>query len=172
MFKNKTLIIICILMVIVAGYLVISSNANQKILEERVAPLETRINELEAENKRLKFYKIEYELRNILDTEARKAFTALMEKDLDTLEQLVSKDTEIFEDKIVFNFENFDSIYEFHTYEKAPILRQRYYQLSPDQTIFNTAYELHREGSESIPVINITFYNENGEWKLSFITFE
>lgn len=162
MHKNKALIGI-----IIIGLLVSFSLFRGNVAE--LTKLENRIRELETENEAIKeHYKTEYELRNVLDLMAREIYDAMEEKDLDTLKKAVSNSTEVLEDKIVFKNDNMENVYDFSYSSEVPfVLRQRYYELSPDKKNFVTGYEIIIKGAEQIPVITMIFSYENGKWKLS-----
>lgn len=163
MHKNKALIVIIILI----GLLVIFSLFRGNDVE--ITMLENRIEELEMENEAIKeHYKTEYEQRNVLDLMSREIYDAMKEKDLDRLKKSVTSGTEVLEDKIVFKIGNIESIYDFsHISEVPRVLRQRYYNLSPDKETFTTGYEIIIQDAEYIPVITMVFSYENERWKLS-----
>lgn len=135
--------------------------------------LNLRIAELERENAAIKEHCSEtYRLRNELDIKARKIYKALETQDIDTLKEEVSKNTKVLSDSILFDNEYGKYHFKFSPSDKLPVLRQRWYELSPDQETFSTGYEILWEDTEYMPVISFTFSKEEGEWKLVFITTE
>ncbi|QUH19515.1 hypothetical protein [Alkaliphilus sp. B6464] len=166
MLKNKPLFILFILIGLLISYLVLSSKTTVNTEDNQI--LKNRIAELEIENQTIKeHYKTEYELRNILDIKARNIYTALIEKDLTTLETEVSNNAKVLPDRIIFTDNNSETIYDLSNFLETPVLRQRYYILSTDKTTFTTGYEIYAKNTESIPVITMIFSYENGDWKLN-----
>ena len=161
--KNKILIVIIIIIGLIVSFPLFRGYAAD------ITTLKNRIEELEIENQAIKeHYKTEYELRNGLDLKARKIYDAMEEKDLDTLQKAVTSSAEVLEDRMVFNSDNMENVYDFSYSSEVPfVLRQRYYELSPDKRTFVTGYEIIIKGAEQIPVITMIFTYENGKWKLS-----
>lgn len=167
MLKSKILIVTIVFIGVIVSFSLFRGNAAE------LTKLENRIKELETENEAIKEHcKAEYELRNVLDLKARKIYDAMEEKDLDALQNAVTSSAEILEDKIVFK-NNMKNVYDFSYSSQVPfVLRQRYYELSPDKKTFVTGYEIIIKGAEQIPVIIMIFTDENGKWKLSNLLSE
>ena len=138
-----------------------------------VDELNLRIVELEKEIENIEEYHSKsYEVRNHLDIESRNIYKAFENKDVTTLKEKTTKDTVFHLDEIIFAYDNSTSYIKLDSFGGSPTLRQRWYDLSSDYKTFMTGYEIIRQDSESIPVINFTFVIEDGEWKLCFITNE
>ncbi|KAB3539067.1 hypothetical protein F8154_01145 [Alkaliphilus pronyensis] len=162
---NKLLVFIIVVVVLIVSFSYFRYNTAE------ITILQNRIEELETENQAIKeYYTAQYELRNKLDLMARKIYAAMNEKDLDTIKNAVTSSTEVLEDKLIFKEDNKEFIFDFSHISEAPtVLRQRYYELSPNRKTFETGYEIILKDAEYIPVITMIFTEEKGEWKLSSI---
>jgi len=145
-------------------------NPENEELKFRVNELEQEVDEKDAQIKR---YEKEYELRNILDIEARKLLSSLNAGIFgETEKDLLSDNMAVKEDRLEISFQDNDhEILFFQNKLDFESVRQRYYHLD-ERGEYITGYEVMNSSDDvnerisSRGVLVFTFVEEPSGWKL------
>ena len=165
--RNSAFLVI--LLVILSIFTYIKTNELKETRDENIS-LKIKIDEQNYEYEKLKNkYRIEYEIRNLVDIKARGIYDALMSSDIDYLKTKIAMGVLIDNDNITFENGN---LYSFSETSKKYSLRQRYFELSEDNLSFITGYEVIVESVDSITICIMAFTYQENDWKLSNIYFD
>ncbi len=165
-----------------AIFILVGCSGQEKLsldLENR--ELKARVNELEmiieGQNDQIEQYKKEYELRNLLDIEARRFLSAINSGVVDEITgDLLGENVIVEDEKLIITFEGktFDLPF-FKNKLDFERVRQRFYHLD-EQGRFVTGYEicsLPDEGEErATGVLNFTFIKGSGRFAWELIGIE
>ncbi|USG66393.1 hypothetical protein NDK47_03550 [Brevibacillus ruminantium] len=147
------------------------TNTNQTEMERlqaEITQLKNKNEELEASlvkekqindtNKKI------YELRNTLDLQAREIFRAVMKGDTEKVKQYISEKATVEGENFIYKVENETITTPFPM--KGSTFRQRSFDISKDGR-FITHYEVWINDETYAGTLELSFTEENNEWKLS-----
>lgn len=167
------LILITIVMVACSNEkAVITNQAEIERLQAEITQLKNKNKELEAslvveKQKNDTNTKI-YEIRNLVDLQAREIFRAMMKDDTEKVKQYISKDATVEAtvegNNFVYKFENENRSMPFVM--AGSTFRQRAFDLTEDGR-FITYYEVWINDETYSGTRELIFTEENNEWKLS-----
>ncbi|MBO8165228.1 MAG: hypothetical protein H0Z34_16210 [Brevibacillus sp.] len=141
-------------------------------LAAKVEQLEAERNELKRQvdilTKQVDRLNQEKEIRNLVDLQARKVIAAMLAKDSAAITELVTKDVEVGEEKLIFDYPHgTEKKIDYPFLERAKDVRQRWYEWQQDGR-FVTGMEIYGDDS-LLAVLVMTFVREGEEWKLESI---
>ncbi|MFM1654067.1 hypothetical protein ACI7RC_18495 [Brevibacillus sp. B_LB10_24] len=135
-------------------------NKLQEQNEELISRLEKYEEEVEKNRKT-------YELRNLIDMQAREIFQAMIKGDTEQIMQHISRDAAIEDNQFVYKVGS--EMITIPFMKEGRTFRQRSYQLD-DEGQFITEYEVWRDDQEGYGgILQLTFTLENNDWKLKSI---
>jgi len=151
----------------------ITTNTNQTEivrLQAEITQLKNKNEELEASlvkekqindtNKKI------YELRNTIDLQTREMFRAMMKGDTEKVKQYISKKATVEGKNFIYKVENVTITTPFVM--KGSTFRQRSFDIYKDGQ-FITDYEVWINDETYSGILELTFTEEDNEWKLSSI---
>jgi len=174
--RLSVLIFFILLMLIFALIIVGCSNREEQLRAE-FEKLEQENIELRVQNEHLANINKEHEneikmhikaeeLRNSMDILAREIIEALYNRDMDNLKTYLCDNAIIDSKRVIFKIDNHQNEVEYLSKEvQLEKLRQRYYFMDKDEK-YITGYEIINPVFENVSIMELTFVNKNGEWKL------
>lgn len=118
---------------------------------------------------KLRIDKEVYELRNILDIDARRFINAMVNKDLETIKKYTAGNIRVYDNELVITLPQFRDKYTYQYPARVGELRQRHYSLDENKR-FITGYEASDESkTNSIWIIELTFIREGKDWKIQMV---
>lgn len=175
--KNRKVIICLLVVMLIFGLIIVGCSNREEQLNIEFKKLEQENIELKVQNEHLANINKEYEneirmyieaqeLRNSMDILARKIIEALYNRDIDNLKTYLCDNATIDRKRIIFKFDNYQNEVEYLSGEvQLEKLRQRFYFMGKDEK-YITGYEIINPEFENVSIMELTFVNKNGEWKL------
>ncbi|MCF6093060.1 hypothetical protein L1765_03510 [Microaerobacter geothermalis] len=191
MSKNILIVIVVTLFIFISGCGKENNNPAQESslppeINQQLNSLQEQVNQLSAQNEELKNsiskldQKInrleqEKELRNIIDLKSRQFITALFNRDIQTLKEMVGPDVVVGENDLEYPVYSDGKLLMIQfPYPDADYseIRQRWYLLNEDNT-YITGMEVYlipkHQGEDygHISILNLTFQSLDGQWKVT-----
>ncbi|WP_103108520.1 hypothetical protein [Brevibacillus reuszeri] len=171
--KKSFVLIIFIIIVLVMGACSneTTTNTNQTEIER----LEAEITQLKNKNEKLEASLVKekqindtnkkiYELRNIIDSQTREMFRAMMKGDTEKVKQYISEKATVEGENFIYKVENETITTPFPM--KGSTFRQRSFDITQNGR-FLTDYEVWINDETYAGTRELIFTEENNEWKLS-----
>ncbi|WP_289136199.1 hypothetical protein [uncultured Brevibacillus sp.] len=164
-----------VLIMFILSVLVMVACSNVATNQTEIERLQAEITQLKNKNKELEtsladaIQKIDvntkiYELRNIVDLQAREIFRAMMKGETEKVKPYISKLAAIEGRNFVYKVENETITIPF--VREGSTFRQRSFDLYKDER-FITDYEVWINDETYSGTLELSFTEENNEWKLS-----
>ncbi|GEC88711.1 hypothetical protein [Brevibacillus brevis] len=165
-----------IMFILIASIMVACSN--EKTLQTNQAEIErlqAEITQLKNKNKELEASLVEekqkndmntkiYKLRDIIDLQTREMFRAMMKGDTEKVKQYISKQATVEGKNFVYKVAN--EIISIPFVKEGSTFRQRSFDIYKDGR-FITDYEVWINDETYSGTLELSFTEENNEWKLS-----
>ncbi|MED1801379.1 hypothetical protein [Brevibacillus porteri] len=152
-----------------------SNEKTLQINQAEIERLQAEITQLKNKNKELEASLVEekqkndmntkiYEIRDIVDLQAREIFRAMMKADTEKVKQYISKQAAVEGKNFVYKVEN--EIITMPFVMEGSTFRQRSFGIYKDGR-FITNYEVWLNDETYSGTLELGFTEENNEWKLS-----